>query len=102
MFKVSLGSFGALLILADHVSRKRLIVEQSGRKFWPSVHFQFSLTFVHVVFLKRIIVEQNGAKFGPTGEYLVDIGYFKLLSVQFQFGVIQCISSFEDLVSTFG
>ena len=64
MFKFTLGPFGAFLIFADLVSRKRLIVER------------------------------NGHKFGHGGKSLVYIEYFWLLSVQGQFGVIRHISDF--------
>ncbi len=43
-------------------------------------------------------MDQN---FNPRGKSLVPAEYLSLLSVQVQFGVILCISSFDDLIVTF-
>ena len=119
MFKFSLGSFGTFPIFADlvHVvSRKRLTVEQNGPNFGPlgeifSVHrviLTVQVQFGVIRFISDFprpctscISETANrrakwTKFWTSGvKSLVYIGYLFLLSVQVQFGVIQCISDFH-------
>ena len=45
---------------------------------------------------KVLVVKRNGEKIGLGVRYLVYTGYFLLLSVQGQAGVIRCISYFSD------
>ncbi len=90
--------FGVIWCISDF--RRPCILKTADRRAKPTKIWASGASneFIQGTFGCKCSSEMD-QNLGLRGKYLLYIEYFWLLSIQVQFGVIWCISDFDDLVS---